>query len=92
MSKAIRRGKIFIDWMRNQRGSTATAPYSVRARDGGPVAMPVSWDELGGIKSADEFGIGDAIGRLSGPCPLLAAPHDQSIGKAAVARLEHLVA
>ena len=92
MSKAKRHGKIFIDWMRNQRGSTAIAPYSVRARDGGPVAMPVRWDELSGIKSANEFGVGDAIGRLSTPCPLLEMPHDQPIGKTAVARLERFVA
>ena len=37
MSKAKRKGKIFIDWLRNQRGSTAILPYSARARSGAPV-------------------------------------------------------
>jgi bifunctional non-homologous end joining protein LigD len=92
MSKARRRGRIFIDWMRNERGATAIAPYSLRARDGGPVALPVRWNELAGIKSAKEFGVGDAIGRLSEPCPLLETPRDQSIGKTVVAKLERLVA
>ncbi len=46
MSKAKRKGKIFIDWLRNQRGATAVLPYSARAREGAPVAVPVAWNEL----------------------------------------------
>jgi len=46
MSKAHRTGKIFIDYFRNHRGSTAIAAYSTRARFGAPVAVPVTWDEL----------------------------------------------
>src|SRR5262252_835304 len=46
MSKAKRTGKIFIDYFRNHRGSTAIAAYSTRARPGAPVAVPVAWDEL----------------------------------------------
>ncbi len=60
MSKAKRVGKIFIDYLRNQRGSTAVLPYSARARPGAPVAVPVSWDELEGFPSAHEFSILDA--------------------------------
>ncbi|AEG50629.1 DNA ligase D [Sphingobium chlorophenolicum L-1] len=60
MSKAKRKGRIFIDWLRNQRGSTAVLPYSVRARPGAPVAVPIDWDELGGMKDAHPFGIRDA--------------------------------
>ncbi len=60
MSKAKRVGKIFIDYLRNQRGSTAVLPYSARAREGAPVAVPVSWDELAGFPSAHEFSILDA--------------------------------
>jgi bifunctional non-homologous end joining protein LigD len=56
-SKASRTGRIFIDWLRNDRGSTAICPYSTRAREGAPVAMPVSWDELGGLKAANVFTI-----------------------------------
>lgn len=40
MSKAKRKGRIFIDWLRNQRGSTAVLPYCVRVRSGAPVAIP----------------------------------------------------
>ena len=60
MSKAKRKGRIFIDWLRNQRGSTAVVPYSARARSGAPVAAPIAWNELKGIDSAAAFTIDDA--------------------------------
>lgn len=46
MSKAGRQGRIFIDWLRNQRGATAIAPFSTRTRPGAPIAVPVSWRQL----------------------------------------------
>jgi len=46
MSKAARKGKIFIDYLRNDRGSTAIAPYSTRAKSTATVATPLTWDEL----------------------------------------------
>jgi bifunctional non-homologous end joining protein LigD len=46
MTKAARTGKIYLDYLRNERGSTAVAPYSPRSRPGLPVAMPLSWSEL----------------------------------------------
>ena len=49
MAKAKRRGRIFIDYLRNGRGATAVASYSLRAREGAPLAAPVRWDELSGL-------------------------------------------
>ena len=60
MSKAKRKGKIFIDWLRNQRGATAVMPYSARAREGAPVAVPIAWGELAEMKDAHPYSIGDA--------------------------------
>jgi bifunctional non-homologous end joining protein LigD len=45
-SKAERRGKVFVDWLRNLRGATAVVPWSMRARAGVPVARPVTWASL----------------------------------------------
>ncbi len=59
MSKAKRVGKIFIDWLRNQRGATAVLPYSARSREGAPVAVPIAWGELKGFDSAHPFSITD---------------------------------
>jgi bifunctional non-homologous end joining protein LigD len=52
MSKAKRRGKIFVDYLRNQRGATAIAPFSSRARKGAPIAWPISWAQLGRLENA----------------------------------------
>jgi bifunctional non-homologous end joining protein LigD len=46
MTKAERTGKIFIDYLRNERGATSIAPFSPRARHGAPVAVPMEWKEL----------------------------------------------
>ncbi|KKL49810.1 hypothetical protein LCGC14_2311800, partial [marine sediment metagenome] len=60
MSKARRKDRIFIDWLRNERGATAIAPFSVRARPGAPVAVPVAWDELARLRRADGFDLAAA--------------------------------
>ncbi len=60
MSKAKRKGRIFIDYLRNQRGATAVLPYSARARPGATVAVPISWNELDEIEDAHPFSIDDA--------------------------------
>ncbi|MBB5685511.1 DNA ligase D [Sphingobium boeckii] len=60
MSKAKRKGLIFIDWLRNQRGATAILPYSARARPGAPVSAPVSWEELETIDTPSRFSVKDA--------------------------------
>lgn len=59
MAKIKRKGRIFVDYLRNQRGATAVMPYSARARAGAPVAVPVSWDELDQMPDAHPFSIGD---------------------------------
>ena len=92
MSKAKRKGKIFIDWLRNDRGSTAVAPYSIRARKGAPVAVPVTWQELSRLKAANSFDIGKALKRLDKPCPLQSMDAKQSISQAVVNALENLIA
>lgn len=63
MSKAKRVGKIFIDYLRNQRGATAVLPYSARARDGAGVAATIAWNELDGFDDAHPWSImdGDAL-------------------------------
>ena len=60
MSKAKRKDRIFIDWLRNQRGATAVLPYVARARAGAPVSAPVSWTELREIDRANRWGVRDA--------------------------------
>ena len=64
MSKAKRKGRIFIDWLRNERGSTAIAPYSTRARKGAPIATPVSWEELETLECANGFSLSEVVERL----------------------------
>jgi bifunctional non-homologous end joining protein LigD len=57
MAKAARRGKMFIDYLRNDEGSTAIAPYSLRARANAPVATPLEWDELDEDVRFDHFNL-----------------------------------
>lgn len=69
MAKARRKGRIFVDYLRNGRGATAIAPYSPRARGAAPVAVPVSWSELKTIPSASAFKLRDMEARLAQPDP-----------------------
>src|SRR5690606_39715432 len=64
-SKRGRKGRIFIDWLRNGRGATSVASFSVRARAGAPVSMPLRWEELGRVKAGNVWHIGNALARLS---------------------------
>ncbi len=64
MSKAQRVGKVFIDYLRNQRGATAIASYSTRRRSGAPVATPLSWDELTARTRPDMYTIKNLPKRL----------------------------
>ena len=60
LPKAQRKGRIFVDYLRNQRGATAVMPYSARARPGAPVAVPLSWKEMETIDKPSHFHVGDA--------------------------------
>jgi len=61
--KASRQGRIFVDWIRNTRGATSVAPYSVRNRPGLPVSMPIAWGELGRIAPGG-IDMAEAVRRL----------------------------
>jgi bifunctional non-homologous end joining protein LigD len=64
MTKSLRKGKIFVDYFRNSLEQTSVAAYSTRARDGAPVSMPVTWDEIGRVKSANQYTLPDIDKRL----------------------------
>jgi bifunctional non-homologous end joining protein LigD len=64
-TKAKRHNRIFIDYLRNSREATAVAPYSTRARDGAPVSVPITWEELGKIKNAAQFTVRNLTQRLA---------------------------
>ncbi len=63
-TKALRNKRIFVDYLRNGRGATAVASYSLRGRPGAPVAMPLAWTELAKLKRADAFTIRDVPTKL----------------------------
>jgi bifunctional non-homologous end joining protein LigD len=66
MSKAARQGKIFVDYLRNDRGSTAIAPYSTRAKGGATVSVPLTWDELTAKMKPDAWNVENVPARLKG--------------------------
>lgn len=66
--KANRKNRIFIDWIRNGRGATSVVPYSLRARPGAKVSMPISWDELESIEP-DGVDMKKALERVGGDDP-----------------------
>jgi bifunctional non-homologous end joining protein LigD len=64
LSKGGRKGRIFIDYLRNGRGATAVAAYSTRARFGAPVSTPLAWEELTPEVRADHYRVGNLLNRL----------------------------
>ena len=66
MTKSIRTGKIFVDYLRNSLEQTSVAAYSTRARAGAPVSAPVTWEELGRTSSANQYTVLNLMKRLKG--------------------------
>ena len=64
MSKAKRGGKVFVDHFRNGRGATAVTSYSLRARAGAPVAMPIEWEELAKVRGGGEWTMARVLRRI----------------------------
>ncbi|HEX2529647.1 MAG TPA: DNA ligase D [Geminicoccus sp.] len=64
MTKKLRAGRVFVDWLRNGRGSTAVCAYSTRARAGAPVSTPLAWDELDVDVRGPHFNVNNVANRL----------------------------
>jgi bifunctional non-homologous end joining protein LigD len=65
MTKSKRKGRIFIDYLRNGRGATSVTAYSTRARAGAPVSTPVDWSELSARLAPDKFTVRNLHQRLA---------------------------
>lgn len=84
--KEVRKGRIFIDYLRNDETASAVAAYAVRARPGAPVSMPIDWKELNALESGTAFSIKEALKRRTDPWKDIAKSADQvlPVGKARV--------
>ena len=66
ITKSLRKGKIFVDYLRNSLEQTSVAAYSSRAREGAPVSVPVTWEELGRTKGGNQYTVINLGMRLAG--------------------------
>jgi bifunctional non-homologous end joining protein LigD len=64
MAKSKRTNKIYIDYLRNQRGSTSIAAYSTRAKENAPVSTPIAWNELSMRIKSNSFTVKNLPKRL----------------------------
>ena len=69
ISKAARRGRIFVDYLRNGRGATTVAAFSARARPGLGISLPLAWDELPALQTSRIASIETVWGKLYLPPP-----------------------
>ena len=76
MAKAVRPGKVFIDWSQNNAAKTTVAPYSLRAQDSPTASTPLTWDEVAemalGSEAARQFGAAEVLERVETHGDLLA--------------------
>lgn len=79
MAKAKRRGRIFIDYLRNDRSATAIAPFSPRARPGAPVAWPVEWADLADVTASGMVSVPDLLAGRRKPAPWKRYPSRQAL-------------
>jgi len=81
--KDVRKGRIFIDYLRNDETASAVAAYAVRARPGAPVSVPIDWKELNALESGSVFGLTEALKRRIDPWRDIAKAADQvlTVGK-----------
>jgi len=87
ITKSKRKGKILIDFFRNDYTATGIASYSLRARSGAPVAVPVGWRELTKLESGNPFGMNAVLTRIQRQRPQEALP-GQRLPKLKPGRIE----
>jgi bifunctional non-homologous end joining protein LigD len=66
LAKAQRKGKVYVDYLRNVRGANAVGVYSTRAKEGAPVSVPVDWDELDRLSGPNDFSVAEVPLRVLG--------------------------
>lgn len=64
IKKEARKGRVLIDIFRIRSGQSIVSPYSLRGRNGAPVSMPLTWDELAHVKTPLEFNISNAVDKV----------------------------
>jgi bifunctional non-homologous end joining protein LigD len=69
LAKSARKGKVYVDYLRNVRGANAVGAYSTRARAGAPVSAPVDWDELDRLSGPTDLTVAEVPLRVLGFAP-----------------------
>ena len=88
--KEGRKGRVFVDWLRNRPGQTTVVPWSLRARPGAPAAVPLEWDELENI-APDAYGLRSIAHRLGRADPLTALATQPSNADRACAEIPRML-